>query len=52
MREDENAVAGHRAGGFGLLISGFVVAALAVFFVLAGAGIVLGAILFSLYMGD
>jgi len=52
MREVENARAGRGEGDFGRLMSGFVVAVLAVFFGLVGSGIVPWAMLFSFYMGD
>ena len=50
MREDKNAATGRGARGFGLLMSGFVVAALAVFFGLIGAILLWWLILFTFYM--
>jgi len=50
MRGDEHASEGHGAGGFGPLMSGFVVAVLAIFFGLVGFAILCWAVFFfSIY---
>jgi len=50
MREGKNEGTVRGAGGFGLLMSGFVFAALAVFFGLVGAIFLCWLVLFTFYM--